>query len=824
MDLAQKPVYKLDLAAGTSVVNLTTPLVEGDDRAQTFTLELTDKGAPANLDGYSVTAYFGRGKTAEAEADTIPLSGTVSGNVATITLTESCYSRSCYFSMPIRLSNGATGQKRTYLIVRGTVVKSVDGTIIDPDGSVPSLDDLFAQIAVMERSRQAAEEAAEEAMAAAARADEAREAIQGDLAALTEEIDNQADANSFVFGGKNLFDPSTVTQNAALQTDGTISALSQYVLSDFIPVAPHVVYYIRYSLVSTSAGLGWYSDKADGALLSVQPLITSGYFVATAPDGAAYMRVTTLASAKETQFVGRIGIPARNVEGLSSLFGEKPYVNLYTGANNSSNRAVTKTGVTTASNITVTDYIPVIPGAKVAINQRIGSSAYGHALYDKNYQMVSFVASSAGALNHVLHVPDGAVWIRCSALTAQLSNFKVFTIPAEKDALHIYGVTMDGATDDTSALADAMRDGNDIVIPAGKTVVVNGLSVPSGRKLNNHGTIKVLEGASTGIVVSGVENVELVVGTIIADGLTANQNAIVVSNCVDCYLHDGEISGALNKGIGIVDSVDCTIENIAISGANSGTGAGLALHGTTCQRNTVRNVRTSGNRIGITINGAHHNVVENCRANADENSLALDGVETGSGDGAHHNVIRGYFANGATSSGYGSIYLGNGAKYNEFTDFVISSGEYYGIKIYDAGECNNFANGIVTAGKNASGHSNDAGAYVGGTPRTIFDNVTFANCGRYGVYIFGGSYTMINGCTVFGSVNGIVITTDYAIVNGGTVHNCSFAGIRVEKNAAVSAPIGIMIEGVAFHDNTGNGGNLSLSNATAELGVTCREW
>lgn len=188
MDLAQKPVYKLDLAAGTSVVNLTTPLVEGDDRAQTFTLELSDKGTPANLDGYSVAAYFGRGKTAEAEADTIPLSGTVSGNVATITLTESCYSRSCYFSMPIRLSNGATGQKRTYLIVHGTVVKSVDGTIIDPDGSVPSLDDLFAQIAVMERSRQAAEEATEEALAAAARADEAREGIQGDLAALSEEI------------------------------------------------------------------------------------------------------------------------------------------------------------------------------------------------------------------------------------------------------------------------------------------------------------------------------------------------------------------------------------------------------------------------------------------------------------------------------------------------------------------------------------------------------------------------------------------------------------------------------------------------------------
>lgn len=232
MDLAQKPVYKLDLAAGTSVVNLTTPLVEGDDRAQTFTLELTDKGTPANLNGYSVTAYFGRGKTAEAEADTIPLSGTVSGNVATITLTESCYSRSCYFSMPIRLSNGATGQKRTYLIVRGTVVKSVDGKIIDPDGSVPSLDDLFAQIAVMERSRQAAEEATEEALAAAARADETREGIQGDLAALTEEIDK-------VNNNLTTLDISKyhkVFVDGYINWDGSFSESPGWKTSDYIPV------------------------------------------------------------------------------------------------------------------------------------------------------------------------------------------------------------------------------------------------------------------------------------------------------------------------------------------------------------------------------------------------------------------------------------------------------------------------------------------------------------------------------------------------------------------------------------------------------------
>lgn len=288
MDLAQKPVYKLDLAAGTSVVNLTTPLVEGDDRAQTFTLELTDKGAPANLNGYSVTAYFGRGKTAEAEADTIPVPGTVSGNVATITLTESCYSRSCYFSMPIRLSNGVTGQKRTYLIVRGTVVKSVDGEIIDPDGSVPSLDDLFAQIAVMERSRQAAEEATEEALAAAARADEAREGIQGDLATLTQENWQLNNFAVFKNPGKNLFnvnDPNNV-KGYFLTNSNNLQQNANYGVSHYIKVEAGKTY-------CYTGGVGgayhWVYDETVNPIYSVAA--NSSYTI-TIPENGAYMRVS----------------------------------------------------------------------------------------------------------------------------------------------------------------------------------------------------------------------------------------------------------------------------------------------------------------------------------------------------------------------------------------------------------------------------------------------------------------------------------------------------------------------------------------------------
>lgn len=374
MDLAQKPVYKLDLAAGTSVVNLTTPLVEGDDRAQTFTLELTDKGVPANLDGYSVTAYFGRGKTAEAEADTIPLSGTVSGNVATITLTESCYSRSCYFSMPIRLSNGATGQKRTYLIVRGTVVKSVDGKIIDPDGSVPSLDELFAQIAVMERTRQAAEEATEEALAAAAKADEAREGIQGDLATLTKDI------------ARNTAPPivPTATGSIVTITDGAARPAAE-VISHIAPVqegegdpSPDNVRPISgwNSVTAQRTGrnlFNTYSFQWNDALFSIDA------------DGTVDVNNTsasTMYPFTETQFfpAGTYTISASECPAGALVYFETSATDAYTIVVNAAEKSRTVT-IRNAFRARIETAIPSGSSGKLALQVEIGSTATAYEPY-----------------------------------------------------------------------------------------------------------------------------------------------------------------------------------------------------------------------------------------------------------------------------------------------------------------------------------------------------------------------------------------------------------------------------------------------------------
>lgn len=170
MSIAQELKYQADLSSGTAVVSINSPLVAGDDRAQTFRVSLTENGSNPNLSNVSCSAYFVRGKTQSHDADTIPLDGEIVGSDALVTLTSGCYTRNCYFALTIKLTNSSTGEKRTILIARGTVMKSQDGSLVDPDGTIPTLDDIFAQIEAMEAATDNANNAAEYANQAASAA------------------------------------------------------------------------------------------------------------------------------------------------------------------------------------------------------------------------------------------------------------------------------------------------------------------------------------------------------------------------------------------------------------------------------------------------------------------------------------------------------------------------------------------------------------------------------------------------------------------------------------------------------------------------------
>ena len=77
----------VDLSRGyTPVVWPDALMVSGDVGAHTWRLTVLDNGVPANLSGATITGSFLR-----ADGNTVLVSGTVSGNIASVTLTDACY-------------------------------------------------------------------------------------------------------------------------------------------------------------------------------------------------------------------------------------------------------------------------------------------------------------------------------------------------------------------------------------------------------------------------------------------------------------------------------------------------------------------------------------------------------------------------------------------------------------------------------------------------------------------------------------------------------------------------------------------------------------
>lgn len=137
-------------------------IVCGDNKAHTWRVAIMDGGRPATLTG-TVTGYFIRGDNA-----TVAVGGELSGNVATVTLAQSCYNIEGDMSAVMRLKTSAGLITLAALIL--PVRQMITDTIVDPENIIPSLDDLLAQIEHMEESTAAANAATTAANAAASNA------------------------------------------------------------------------------------------------------------------------------------------------------------------------------------------------------------------------------------------------------------------------------------------------------------------------------------------------------------------------------------------------------------------------------------------------------------------------------------------------------------------------------------------------------------------------------------------------------------------------------------------------------------------------------
>lgn len=113
---------------------------EGDALADRFGVRVFRNGVPFQLSG-TCTGYFIR-----ADGETIPVvNGVIDGNLAYVTLIDTCYAMEGVFSLAIKVDNGS-GENVTMRIVDGVVSRTTTDIIVDPGTIIPSIEDLINQI------------------------------------------------------------------------------------------------------------------------------------------------------------------------------------------------------------------------------------------------------------------------------------------------------------------------------------------------------------------------------------------------------------------------------------------------------------------------------------------------------------------------------------------------------------------------------------------------------------------------------------------------------------------------------------------------------
>ncbi|MDY4140665.1 MAG: hypothetical protein SOY30_15220 [Eubacteriales bacterium] len=168
--------FACDLERGVERTLIRPALLTGDSQAHTFRLTVKRGGGDAAIAGASVAAYFVR-----ADGVTVPITGSVEGSVALVTLPDGCYRVPGRFQLVVKLA--LDGAVSAVFWGDGAVAASDTDAILDEDGVIPSLDEVLAQVAAAEAAAASANSAAASATGAASSAQTA--AARADAAALS---------------------------------------------------------------------------------------------------------------------------------------------------------------------------------------------------------------------------------------------------------------------------------------------------------------------------------------------------------------------------------------------------------------------------------------------------------------------------------------------------------------------------------------------------------------------------------------------------------------------------------------------------------------
>lgn len=161
MAIAVQMDYTVDLCKPAHLIQMDVPFFTGDKNAHRFHVKLMRNGCAVNVDGITATGYMVR-----ADKQTVVWKGETDGCDIYLTMPASCYAVAGRFRLLLRVTFGDTIE--TALWVEGSMREGTTEAIVDPGTTLPSLEELLAQISTMEATTAEAREAIAETMAAAA--------------------------------------------------------------------------------------------------------------------------------------------------------------------------------------------------------------------------------------------------------------------------------------------------------------------------------------------------------------------------------------------------------------------------------------------------------------------------------------------------------------------------------------------------------------------------------------------------------------------------------------------------------------------------------
>lgn len=225
-------IYPIDLnIKKKGAQELLQPIGEGDANGVRVGAQVFADGAPVTLNGQCVA------KVIRADGSTVPLTGTISGNIASVALDQ----QSCAVEGPIQVAvMWVSGTNVTTLVIAyGTIVNTISGTIIQPSTPIPDLTQLLAEIDAMRQATAAANAAATKAVRyneAQSLTDTEKARARGnisapsaaDLAATNAELAALADGKAVRYDTAQTLVPSKMRQgrdnlNAAETMEGNIA-------------------------------------------------------------------------------------------------------------------------------------------------------------------------------------------------------------------------------------------------------------------------------------------------------------------------------------------------------------------------------------------------------------------------------------------------------------------------------------------------------------------------------------------------------------------------------------------------------------------------